>query len=292
MNPCAYTFLGSDSSATTASAMFFYLAHNREAYNKVANVIRTTFAAFDEIRPGMVLSSCSYLHACITETLRLSPPTVGAPWRDVQQAGISINGELIPANCEVGTYVLPSFLLKLVGFVPDLVLSIGLAPGGFWEDSSSILHAFLDISTCSATIRQRPHADIILHPSCIYAIHRHPEYFADPDRFLPERWLPGTPAHAEQLSKPGPAMTPFGIGGRNCPGRFMALLNVSLAIARTIWLYDFRKADGKLGSVGEGSPTAPVGRQRVNEYQLQATITSMGDGPYLVFQDRLGMDRR
>lgn len=72
----------------------------------------------------------------------------------------------------------------------------------------------------------------------------------------------------------------------------MALLNVSLAIARTIWLYDFRKADGKLGSVGEGSPTAPVGRQRVNEYQLQATITSMGDGPYLVFQDRLGMDRR
>lgn len=137
----------------------------------------------------------------------------------------------------------------------------------------------------------RANANIILPTSCIYAIHHHPDYFADPHRFLPERWLSGTPAHAEQLSKPGPAMAPFGIGSRNCPGRSMALLNVSLVIARAIWLYDFRKADGKLGRVGEGSPTAPKGRQRVNEFQLQATITSMSEGPYLVFQDRLEKDR-
>lgn len=125
-----------------------------------------------------------------------------------------------------------------------------------------------------------------LLPSCIYAIHRHPDYFADPHRFLPERWVPGTLAHAEQLSKPGPALTPFGIGSRNCPGRSMALLNVSLIIARTLWQYDFRTADGELGRIGEGSPTAPKGRQRVNEFQLMATITSMSDGPYLVFHDR------
>lgn len=131
-----------------------------------------------------------------------------------------------------------------------------------------------------------------LPTSCIYAIHRHPGYFADPHRFLPERWLPGTPAYAEQLSKPGPAMSPFGIGSRNCPGRSMALLNVSLVIARTIWLYDFRKADGELGHVGEGSASASRGRQRVNEFQLQATITSMGKGPYLVFRSRLEKDGR
>lgn len=109
----AYNLLGSESSATTASAAFFYLAHDREAYYKVANEIRTTFAAADDIRSGMALSSCSYLHACITETLRLSPATVGAPWRDVRQAGYSINGELIPVNCEVGTYVYPSVRDKL-----------------------------------------------------------------------------------------------------------------------------------------------------------------------------------
>lgn len=123
-------------------------------------------------------------------------------------------------------------------------------------------------------------------------MHRHPEHFADPHRFLPERWVLDTPAHAEQLSKPGPAMTPFGIGSRSCPGRSMALLNVSLIIARTIWLYDFRTADGGLGRIGEGSPNAPRGRQRVNEFQLNATITSMSEGPYLVFQDRLENDGR
>ena len=109
----AYNHLGSDSSATTVSAAFFYLVHDREAYRKVADEIRTTFAAVDEIRSGMALASCSYLHACITETLRLSPATVGAPWRDVRQTGLSIDGELIPANCEVGTYVFPSVRDKL-----------------------------------------------------------------------------------------------------------------------------------------------------------------------------------
>lgn len=71
----------------------------------------------------------------------------------------------------------------------------------------------------------------------------------------------------------------------------MALLNISLVIAHAVWLYDFRLANGDLGRVGEGSPTAPEGRQRVNEFQLQATITSMSEGPYLVFRDKLDKKR-
>ena len=102
----AYNVLGSDSSAIAASAVYFYLAHNSEAYQKAANEIRTTFAAADEIVSGMALSGCSYLHACITESLRLSPPTVSTPWREVRQAGLNVDGEPIPPNCEVGTYVI------------------------------------------------------------------------------------------------------------------------------------------------------------------------------------------
>lgn len=68
----------------------------------------------------------------------------------------------------------------------------------------------------------------------------------------------------------------------------MALLNVGLVIARTMWNYDFRLAPGDLGRVGEGSRSAPSeGRRRVNEFQLQSTITSMSDGPYLIFRRRL-----
>ena len=100
---------GSDSTATTLSALFFYLVHYPEMYNKLASEIRATFYNVEEICSGSALSSCSYLGACITETLRLSPATVAAPWRDVGRGVVIVDGELIPENCEVGTFVsLPS----------------------------------------------------------------------------------------------------------------------------------------------------------------------------------------
>ena len=66
----------------------------------------------------------------------------------------------------------------------------------------------------------------------------------------------------------------------------MALLNVGHLLARTLWQYDFRTADGEMGRVGEGSARASEGRRRVDEFQLRATITSMSEGPYLVFRSR------
>ena len=59
-------------------------------------------------------------------------------------------------------------------------------------------------------------------------------------------------------------MNPFGIGSRNCPGRSMALLNINPVIARANRLYGVHQADGDLARVGEGSPRAPKGKQRVN----------------------------
>lgn len=90
------------------SAVFFHHTHEPKTYRKFANEMRTTLAAVDEIVSGSALSGCSYLHVCITETLRLSPHTVDAPWCDVRQAGFSFSGEFIPVKCEVGTYVFPS----------------------------------------------------------------------------------------------------------------------------------------------------------------------------------------
>ena len=66
----------------------------------------------------------------------------------------------------------------------------------------------------------------------------------------------------------------------------MALLNINLVIVRANWLYGVRQADGDLGRVGEGSPRAPKGKQRVNKFQPRVNITSMSEGPYLVFQDQ------
>ena len=81
-------------------------------------------------------------------------------------------------------------------------------------------------------------------------------------------------------------MMPFGFGSRSCPGRSMALSNVMLTIAHTIWQYDIRKADGDMGQVGKRSFVPPKRRVQENEFRLRSTVTSMSEGPYLSFHER------
>jgi len=45
----------------------------------------------------------------------------------------------------------------------------------------------------------------------IYAIHRNPLYWDNPDEFIPERFAENLRTHNAYL--------PFGIGGRSCPGK-------------------------------------------------------------------------
>ncbi|MCJ1356030.1 MAG: hypothetical protein MMC33_006024 [Icmadophila ericetorum] len=235
---------GSDTSATTASAVLFYLANHPDIYARLAMEIRTMYSSLAEIQSSG--SRSTYLNACIMETLRLSPATISAPWRDVQRGGALIDEELIPEGYEVGT--------------------------------------------------------------CIYAIHHDKSSFPHPHTFIPSRWLPEDPLHdilftlpsTDPLSKTNLlspttpetqqlAMSPFGIGLRRCPGRSMALRNLHLLIARIIWQYDFRAAEGALGRVGRGEEAKGWknwGRHREREFQLKATITSMSVGPWLVFRKR------
>lgn len=80
-------FAGSDTTSTTLAGAFLYLAHNPHAYRKLAKEMRETFQSLEDIRTSPSLRSCRYLHACIYETLRLSPPVGWAMWREVCQCG-------------------------------------------------------------------------------------------------------------------------------------------------------------------------------------------------------------
>jgi len=72
--------------------------------------------------------------------------------------------------------------------------------------------------------------------------YRDPRFFAQPERFDPERFLPPR----EEQSGPGHAFEPFGSGdplqGHACPGRELALLIAKAVMARSLLEYDWELA--------------------------------------------------
>ena len=61
----------------------------------------------------------------------------------------------------------------------------------------------------------------------IMAMHR--KHWPQGERFLPERWMPGTPEHA---AAPRNAFIPFGDGPRVCVGSRFALQEAKLTLVR------------------------------------------------------------
>ncbi|KAF1964768.1 hypothetical protein BU23DRAFT_491609 [Bimuria novae-zelandiae CBS 107.79] len=66
----------------------------------------------------------------------------------------------------------------------------------------------------------------------------------------------------------------------------MAYLEISLTIARTLWYFNFKKAPGAAGKLGEGDPRKKDGRERVEEFQIYESLVVDNDGPNLVFTPR------
>jgi cytochrome P450 len=95
---------GGDTTSTAIGSTFFYLSRNTQAYTRLTREIRSTFSSLDSIRQGAALASCVYLRACVEEALRMSPPTPGSMWREVQPGGLSVAGAMSPilSGLEVG----------------------------------------------------------------------------------------------------------------------------------------------------------------------------------------------
>lgn len=109
-----------------------------------------------------------------------------------------------------------------------------------------------------------------------YSFMRNAQYYPEPFTFLPERWIESDEDRRASMRR---AFVPFSMGSRSCAGQAMAYLELSLTIARTIWYFDFEKAPGELGSLGEvpGSP---------NEFKLEDSTIVGHHGPNLVLKRR------
>ncbi|HEX7133787.1 MAG TPA: cytochrome P450 [Iamia sp.] len=73
-----------------------------------------------------------------------------------------------------------------------------------------------------------------------YVSHRLPDVWPDPDRFDPERWIPGSPTFHE----PTPyAYVPFGGGSRRCIGFALATLEIRATLAELLRRVDITPLD-------------------------------------------------
>ncbi|KAI1501827.1 cytochrome P450 [Biscogniauxia marginata] len=123
----------------------------------------------------------------------------------------------------------------------------------------------------------------------LYSLLHNAEYFPEPFDFRPKRWLaPGheTDQQREARATMRRAFQPFLLGDRGCTGKAMAYLELSMALAKTIWYFDFEKAPGEAGKVGEGFPGRADWRGRQDEFQLYDGVAVSHDGPNLVFKPR------
>ncbi|MDQ1043355.1 cytochrome P450 [Streptomyces sp. V4I2] len=97
---------------------------------------------------------------------------------------------------------------------------------------------FTRITTQETTLagQRLPRGTTVLYSP--YLLHHDPASFPDPERFLPERWLPGATAD------PRGAMLPFAAGSRKCLGDTFAVAEVTLALATITGRWRLRHGPG------------------------------------------------
>ena len=120
-----------------------------------------------------------------------------------------------------------------------------------------------------------------------YAIHHNPDYFPQPFTFRPGRWIVDEKSGgttAEDVARAQSAFFPFNIGSRGCVGKNLAYQELSIAIARVVWLYDMREGDrGVLKKAGKNYK-GMEGEE--SEYPIEDYFVAHCDGPMVSFKRR------
>lgn len=245
---------GSDTTSTALAATLFYLVRHPRALAAATGEVRAAFrGGVEDVRQGAALQGCGYLRACIDEAMRLSPSVGGIVPREVGPGGLHIT------------------------------------EGGGRKGSREVVPA--------GTVVGVSH----------YAIHHNADYFDEPFRYLPERWIVGAkvePASSSwssssswgdgaavevseaDVARAQAAFCPFSVGPRGCIGKGLAYVEMTITLARLLWLYDVRRAVGVVDPAEGGKKGAEWGRDRADEMQLMDTFTSWKEGVMVDFRKR------
>ena len=157
------------------------------------------------------------------------------------------------------------------------VLALAPDPGSY---SMDLMEKLVFLEACiSETMRLKPVAPVMVlqalrdtavgdvavpKETLVMGVLRHDSvserHFHNPQAFEPQRWLPDAPQPLEAVAKR--AAMPFGSGPRMCPGRYLALLEMKLAMAMLLASFDIQAVDTPDGGPAQERMTvtmAPVG---------------------------------
>lgn len=118
-----------------------------------------------------------------------------------------------------------------------------------------------------------------------YSMHHDERNFEDALTYAPERFLSSSgESELAPKIKNSAAFTPFGVGRTSCIGKHLAYQEMSLVLARMLWLFDLRRELGD--TKGGGAGDEAEGRGCKAEYQLNDHYVSAQDGPVVQFRYR------
>ena len=120
--------------------------------------------------------------------------------------------------------------------------------------------------------RQLP-TDGFLVWSNSYAIHHAPEYWPEPNKFIPERWLV---EEGDSLYPHKGAYRPFEFGPRNCIGQELAMLELRLVLAMTAREFEIKSVYNEWDSLHPINGPKTVNGDR--SYQILSGAAHPSDG--------------
>lgn len=122
--------------------------------------------------------------------------------------------------------------------------------------------------------------------TAFWAQHYNKDYYPEPLKFTPERWIEGENGSTkESVALAESAFCAFSTGSRGCVGKNMAWLEMRIVMAKTLWTFEIKK-DPK-SNLGGGSPTERPGRQREDQYQVYEMFVANRKGPMVQLKERV-----
>ena len=120
----------------------------------------------------------------------------------------------------------------------------------------------------------------------LYSLQNNENIIQDPFVFRPERWIVDETkgVTAESVAAVESIFYPFSYGPRACPGKQLAYLEMTITMAKILFLADVQAVEGD--DLGAGNPNLMWGRRNNMNYQLYDYFVAARDGPVVQFKAR------